>query len=323
MSSDESNAAASATASTVSTGAPESAGHASGCDRDRVAIAHGAVDLRAHRRGGHRRGASRDRHARDRGVVRDDDERAAVLGRQRREQIEHERGRLVVEVAGGFVGEHQARAGSPSARAIATRWLSPPLERGRTVPGPVGEPDRVEQLAGPAVRDARRAPRRTPTRARRSRARSAGSAGRSPGTRSRPWCAGSRRARCRSGPTRSTSPTRTVPACGRSRPPRIESNVVFPVPERPVIATNSPGVDSSSRSRRARRAGRPPARYWWRSPRDGDRDALGGFRAGRRTGACTYGHPSHGSGRFRGRIRDRRRFSGSRRPRDLATPGRG
>ena len=67
---------------------------------------------------------------------------------QRLQQVDHGGGRALVEVAGGLVGQQQARLvdhrpGDGDPLALATRQLR------RLVPGPVGQAHRGQQLAGP------------------------------------------------------------------------------------------------------------------------------------------------------------------------------
>ena len=59
-----------------------------------------------------------------------------LLGARSSISCEHAVGGVAVEVAGRLVGEHAGRAAPASARAIATRWRSPP----ESCAGPVREP---------------------------------------------------------------------------------------------------------------------------------------------------------------------------------------
>ena len=77
-------------------------------------------------------------------IVRDHDDRLAVLAVERLQQVEDLVARLAVEVARGLVAEQQRRVGDDRARD-ADPLLLAARELARTMPGPVGEPDQLER----------------------------------------------------------------------------------------------------------------------------------------------------------------------------------
>ena len=136
-----------------------------------------------------------------------------------------------------------------SARAIATRWRSPPESSAGLVVGALGEPDLVEQPRARA-RGARGGPcRRRSARPRRSRGRSGWPAGGAAGRRSRPARGGGA---ARRGSRQSSRPSiSTRPLVGCSSPPIRFSSVLLPEPDRPVTASISPGATCRVASRSA------------------------------------------------------------------------
>ena len=162
----------------------------------------------------------------------------------------------------GCLSARRRRSGSGlfmSARARATRCLSPPGKLGREVVAPVAEPDVGQKSARPRPR----APcRRLPGcawRGARLRRRRARERGRRTG---RP-CRGRRRGaprRCPPSPPRST-----VPASGASRPARRFRSVDFPEPDSPRMLTLSPAATSRSTPRSTSRR-RLPARVAFPQP---------------------------------------------------------
>ena len=152
MSSEVSNAAARATAATVSTARPKrrriprtAMTHASrpahGCN---VPVTEVQPSIPARRHGF---------------VVGRDDQAAAVPVSERPQEVEHGTRRLVVEVAGRFVGQDEARrvrerAGDRDPLALTS------TECGRQVARPVSEPHCFEQLACSSRRARRRGMRR-------------------------------------------------------------------------------------------------------------------------------------------------------------------
>ena len=172
-------------------------------------------------------------------VVRDHDDRLAVLAVERLQQVEDLVAGLAIEVAGRLVAQQQRRVGDDRA-GDADALLLAAGELPRVVLRAVGEADDRQ-------RDAARA-----SGARPSTASSAAAAARRCARRSAPaaGCRTGRRSRraARATPT-AGRPTacrcdrrrrRSIPSVGVSRPPIRLSSVVLPEPDGPISARKSP-----------------------------------------------------------------------------------
>ena len=132
-------------------------------------------------------------------------------------------------------------AGRPtSARAIATRWRSPPDSFDGECSQPVLESDGLQRLARPRPPLAAAPRRRTAARSRRCPARSSRRAGRTAGTRTRSPARAAPPARARRASRCRRRRPRTVPALGRSSVPMTCRSVDLPEPDGPTTATASP-----------------------------------------------------------------------------------
>ena len=198
-------------------------------------------------------------------VVRDHDDRLAVLAVERLQQVEDLVARLAVEVAGRLVAEQQRRVGDDGARDADALLLAAGelarvvLARGRS------SPTTASAVATCSRRSRALTAASAAAAARRCARRSAPAAGCRSGRRSRRG-ARARRPACASDSSSMRSPpTSTAPAVGRSRPPIRLSSVDLPEPDGPISARNSPCADLEAQALRARgsprrRGGRPCAR---------------------------------------------------------------
>jgi hypothetical protein len=179
-----------------------------------------------------------------RGVVGDHDDRLATLD----QTLEHRKdrlGRLGVEVAGRLVGHEDGRVVGESARDGHPLLLPAGERRGQLV-RLVGHPHQVQQLQGPALALRREyMPQKSIGSMMFSSSESMGRSWKNWKTmpRLRPRHAASRLSLSLS--TR-VSPTYTSPSLGRSMPVSMLIRVDLPLPDLPMMPTNSPASNSAS-----------------------------------------------------------------------------
>jgi hypothetical protein len=173
-------------------------------------------------------------------VVRDDEEGRAAAAVEAAQQLEHLLAALGVEVAGGLVGQHQRRRGDQRAGDG-----HPLLLRRRRAQWPCSRAGRQAHLLQQRLRALRISASRRPrsgeqrhlTFSRRRRPAAGGGTGR----RSPVGVRAARSARRRSAGWSAAPAGTSRRRSGRSSSPIRLSSVLFPEPEGPVSATNSPG----------------------------------------------------------------------------------